>query len=272
MSELTKKFVKELDEGVHFLFVSERWKEYLDFLSRFHSYSVNNTIAIFFQKPDSTLVASFTDWQKMGRTVRKGEKGMRIIAPHTYKTENEDGDEETRLGFHIAHCFDISQTYGKDIPDSPCQTLDEDVEDYGSLRSALCAISPVPVSYEHIDGTANGYFSPAECRIVVKDDLSDLQSIKTTIHEIAHAWLHSKGAEEENSSQRTREVQAESVAYVVCRYLGLDTSDYSFGYIAGWSANQSLDELKSSLEAITRTADKIIKDFEDLQNGADNVA
>lgn len=271
MSELTKKYIEELDQGIRSLFTSRKWQDYLIFLSRFHAYSVNNTLAIYVQRPDASLVASFSDWRKRGRYVKRGEKGIQIIAPHTYKVEDPDtGEEKQFLGFHLAYCFDISQTDGDELPESPCRTLDAVVDGYIQLRDALCAISPAPVTYAHIDGNANGYYELDECCIVVSDSLPEMQSIKTTIHEIAHAWLHSRGGDEEKVNQRTREVQAESVAYTVCRYLGLDTSDYSFGYIASWSKKQSLDELKASIGAITRTADQIIKDLEDFWKGATN--
>lgn len=269
MSSLTKKYIEELNQGVQTLFTSRKWKEYLEFLSKFHAYSANNTIAIFLQRPDASLVASFTDWRKRGRSVKKGEKGIKVIAPHTYtETDEKTGEEKQRIGFHLAHCFDVSQTHGADLPEGPCRTLTADVAGYAALRDALVRISPVPVAYDSFDGNANGYYSPLEDRIVVKTDLPELQTVKTTIHEIAHAILHSKDGAEEKADQRTREVQAESVAYTVCRYLGLDTSDYSFGYVAGWSKKQSTDELKASVEAITRTADQIIKSLENEQKGA----
>ena len=265
MSALTKQYIKELNEGVKNLFNSNTWRDYLTFLSKFHAYSVNNTIAIFSQRPEATLVASFTDWKKRGRSVRKGERGIQIIAPHTYKEINpQTGEEENRLAFHLAHCFDVSQTTGKDLPESPCHMLVGNVTDYIPIREALCQIAPVYVEFKDINNSANGYFDRSNCVIVVKDSLSELQTVKTLIHEIAHALLHAKGADEENADMYSREVQAESVAYVVCRYLGLNTSDYSFGYIAGWSKDQSLEELKASIEAINRTSDQIIKNIESI--------
>lgn len=271
MAKSIKEYIEEINEGVKALFTSDAWKNYLTFLSRFHAYSVNNTIAIYMQRPDASLVASFTDWQRNGRYVMKGERGIRIIAPHIYKvTNHETGDEEQRLGFHLAHCFDVSQTDGKDLPESPCRELTDDVENYISLKTTICQVSPVLVHFRDFGGDANGYYSHTNREIVVKDSLSESQQIKTLIHEIAHAHLHAKGAEEEKADQYTREVQAESVAYVVCQYLGLDSSDYSFGYIAGWSKSQELDELKKSIDAIAKTSNKIISDIEDiLQEGAE---
>ena len=263
MSALTKKYIDELDQGVKEIFTSGKWREYLEFLSKFHNYSVNNTIAIFRQRPDASLVASFTDWRKRGRSVRKGERGIKVIAPHTYiVTDKQTGEEKQQIGFHISYCFDVSQTCGKELPEEPCRALASNVDGYAALRDALICISPVPVAYQPIDSSAYGYYSPAQACIVVKDNLPELQTVKTTIHEIAHAMLHGKDCDEEHANRHTREVQAESVAYTVCRYLGLDTSEYSFGYVASWSESQTTDELKVSVEAIARTADQIIKGIE----------
>ena len=245
MSDLTRKYVAELDAGVRDLFASDRWKSYLEFLSKFHRYSANNTIAIYLQRPTASLVA-----------------------PHTVKDVDDDtGEIKQRLGFHIAYCFDVSQTDGADLPEGPARQLTGSVDDYDSIWDTLLAVSPVPVSIEPIeDCEANGYYSNTDQRIVVRDGLAELQRVKTAIHEIAHAMLHAKGAEEADADRSTREVQAESVAYVVCRALGLDTSDYSFGYVAGWSADKELKALKASLDCIVRTSDKILKAFEPSEN------
>ena len=265
MSDRTKKYIEELNEGVKALFTSKKWKDYLTFLSRFHAYSVNNTIAIYTQRPDASLVASMSTWNKLGRFIRKGERGIKIISPHDFTVSNPNtGKEEKRLGFHMSHCFDVSQTEGKDLPESPCRKLTADVNNYDQLRDALCAISPVPVVYCSFDSKANGYFSAEAGEIVVQDNLSQAQSVQTTLHELAHALLHAKGAEGEKTDRRTREVQAECVAYTVCQYLGIDSKNYSFGYIAGWSKNKTLDELKASIEVIARTSDRIIKGLEEL--------
>lgn len=270
MSDLTRKYIADLDAGVRDLFASDRWKNYLDFLSRFHRYSANNTIAIYLQRPTASLVASFSDWRRKGRNVKKGEHGIKILAPHTVKDVDDDtGEIKQRLGFHIAYCFDVSQTDGKDLPEGPAHQLTGTVDGFARIWDTLLAVSPVPVSVEPItDCEANGYYSPADQRIVVRDGLAELQHVKTAIHEIAHAMLHAKGAEEADADRSTREVQAESVAYVVCRALGLDTSDYSFGYVAGWSADKELKALKASLDCIVRTSDKILKAFEPSENNS----
>lgn len=263
MSDLTRKFIADLDAGVRDLFASDRWRSYLEFLAKFHRYSANNTIAIYLQRPTASLAASFSDWRRRGRKVRKGEHGIKILAPHTIKdVDDETGEIKQRLGFHLAYCFDVSQTDGKDLPEGPARQLTGSVDGYAHIWDTLLAVSPVPVSIEPIeDCDANGYYSHTDQRIVV--------------HEIAHALLHAKGAKEADADRSTREVQAESVAYVVCRALGLDTSDYSFGYVAGWSADKELKALKASLDAIVRTSDKIIKAFEPAENdnsGRENLA
>ena len=270
MSDLTRKYIADLDAGVRDLFNSERWKNYLDFLSKFHRYSANNTIAIFLQRPTASLVASFSDWRRKGRQVRKGEHGIKILAPHTIKdVDYETGEIKQRLGFHLAYCFDVSQTDGADLPEGPARQLTGSVDDYDRIWDTLLAVSPVPVSVEPItDCEANGYYSHTDQRIVVRDGLAEMQRVKTAIHEIAHALLHAKGSEEANADRSTREVQAESVAYVVCRALGLDTSNYSFGYVAGWSHDRELKALKASLDAIVRTSDKILKAFEPSENNS----
>ena len=270
MSDLTRKYIADLDAGVRDLFNSQRWKNYLDFLSKFHRYSANNTIAIFLQRPTASLVASFSDWRRKGRQVRKGEHGIKILAPHTIKdVDDETGEIKQRLGFHLAYCFDVSQPDGADLPEGPARQLTGSVDDYDRIWDTLLAVSPVPVSVEPItDCEANGYYSHTDQRIVVRDGLAEMQRVKTAIHEIAHALLHAKGSEEANADRSTREVQAESVAYVVCRALGLDTSNYSFGYVAGWSHDRELKALKASLDAIVRTSDKILKAFEPSENNS----
>ena len=266
MSEKTRSYIEELDAGVKELFESDRFKSYLDFLSRFHSYSINNCIAIFLQKPDASLVASYTDWKKHNRLVRHGERGIRIIAPHVYEVEKTDGTTAQQVGFHIAYCFDISQTDGEPLPESPCQPVNAAVADGMSVLTMLSEkVAPCPVSFENFEGSANGYYNAAENRIVVRSSLSESMRIRCLLHEIAHAHLDSKYSPDKETDQRTREVRAESVSYCVSKYLGLDTSSYSFGYIANWSKDKTLDELKASISAITRTADQIIKDIESCQ-------
>ena len=275
MSEKTKSYIEELNEGVKALFSSDKYKSYLDFLSHFHSYSINNCISIFLQRPDASLVASYTDWKKRNRLVRHGEKGIKIIAPHIYEVEKTDGTTAQQIGFHLAYTFDISQTEGEPLPESPCQPVDAAVADGMSVLDMLSnKVAPCPVEFTEFEGSANGYYNSAENRIVVRASLSESMRIRCLLHEIAHAWLDSKySAERETANkesdarvdQHTREVRAESVSYCCSKYLGLDTSCYSFGYIATWSKDKTLDELKASISAITRTADQIIKDIESCQ-------
>lgn len=266
MSKNTKQFIADLDRGVKELFSSQRWQDYLTFLSKFHHYSVNNTIAIFMQRPTATRVASFTDWQtKFGRQIRKGEKGIRIIAPHTYKDIDPDtGEEKQYLAFHLTHCFDVSQTTGKPLPQHPARNLVGNLDNFAALRDAITAISPAPISYKPLADGVHGCYDTRSGEITICTGLGERQTIKTLLHEIAHAHLHSQGGEQEKADQFTREVQAESVAYVVCRYLDIDSSAYSFGYIAGWSHDKTLPELKSSIEAISKAADAMITDLENM--------
>lgn len=273
MGEKTQEIIKKLQTGIEELFESEKYAVYLRFLSRFHNYSAGNCLLIAMQCPGASLVASYTDWQRQKRQVKRGAKAIKILAPHTYKDTDENGNERENLGFHAASVFDVSSTYspeGKELP-GIVHTLSGSLTDQ-RLLDVLMDIAPVPVVYESITTGANGYFSLSEHRIVIKTGLSEVQTAKTLLHETAHAWLHAKGAEQEKTDQQTREVQAESIAYVVCNYLGLDTSEYSFGYIAGWSGDKKLPQLRASLEVIRKTSDKIIADIEDAmrQEGVTN--
>ena len=286
--EKVKEITDKLEQGIKDLFNSDRYKEYLSAMSKFHNYSFRNTILILMQKPDASYIAGFNTWKnEFKRAVRKGEKGIKILAPAPYKKEieetahdkdgnpilNADGSNRTTTktitvpAFKITTVFDLSQTDGKEIPTIANQ-LTGNVEDYEKFFKALKAISPVPVELEDIDRAANGYYHLTEKRIAVRNDLSETQTIKTTIHEIAHAKLHALPEKEENEvieddrpDNRTREVQAESIAYTVCQHFGIDTSDYSFGYVAGWSGGKETAELKASLEVIRATADEMITDI-----------
>ena len=273
MSEKTKNYIEELNTGVKQLFNSKKWKDYLSFLSRFHSYSVNNTLAIFLQRPGASLVCSYTDWKKHNRIVAHGEKGIKIICPHVYEVQHEDGTTHQQVGFHLGYCFDVSQTEGEPLPESPCTPVNTEVADGQSVLDMLQRIAPCPVSFEEFEGSANGYYDSQANRIVVRTSLSEAMRIRCLLHEIAHAWLDRKfrldkevdQEADQKADQRTREVRAESVSFCVSKYLGLDTSDYSFGYVANWSKSQALDELKASITAITKTADRIIRDIENCQ-------
>ena len=285
-AEKIKEITDRLEQGIMELFDSERYKEYLQVMSKFHNYSFNNTLLIAMQKPDASLIAGFNAWKNnFGRNVMRGEKGIRILAPSPYKIRQEvekkdpqtgktvtDGDgkpvmetKEIQIpAYKVVAVFDVSQTEGRELPGIGADELTGDVERYGDFFAALEKTSPVPMGFEKIEGTSHGYYSIEEKRIAIDEGMSELQNLKTAIHEIAHAKLHDidlNAPQEEQGDRpdrRTREVQAESIAYTVCQHYGLDTSDYSFGYVAGWSSGRELAELKSSLETIRATAAEII--------------
>lgn len=261
-----KEITEQLAQGVQELFESERYTKYLDTMSRFHNYSANNCVLIMMQCPQATHVAGFNTWKNaFKRNVKKGEKAIRILAPlpFTKKIEkvNADGEiEETELKlmtFRAVPVFDISQTDGEELPEIVNDLLGK-VDGYGALIEALKGIAPVPVAFEEIMGGSHGYYSLTEKRIAIKEGMSELQTVKTLIHEIAHALLHDKEGEQADADRRTMEVQAESVAYTVSKALGLETADYSFGYIAGWATGREAKELTASLEIIRKTASAII--------------
>lgn len=283
--ERVNEIVKKLEENVKAVFDSEKYKAYLNTMSKFHNYSINNVFLIAMQCPTATMVAGYNAWKsKFGRHVMENEKGIKILAPAPYKRIIEekqlDSDGKPKLdskgkeivekteihsiGFKVTTVFDVSQTEGKEIPSLGVDMLTGDVAEYEKLFSILKEISPVPIEFEDITSSANGYFNSAENRIAVKKDMSELQTLKTTIHEIAHAKLHAipEGGDRSGlPDRRTKEVQAESVAYTVCQNLGLDTADYSFGYVAGWSSDKETKELKNSLEVIRSTSAEIINDI-----------
>ena len=286
-----KEITDRLEQGIMELFDSDRYKEYLRVMSKFHNYSFNNTLLIAMQKPDASLVAGFQSWKNnFKRNVVKGEKGIKILAPSPFKIKQEmekidpatqkpvigaDGKpvkeekEITIPAFKVVSVFDVSQTEGKELPDIAVDMLTGDVECFKDVFAALEKTSPVPIGFEKIEGNSHGYYHLEEKRIAIDEGMSELQTIKTAIHEIAHAKLHDidpNAPKEEQAGRpdrRTREVQAESVAYAVCQHYGLDTSDYSFGYVAGWSSGRELDELKSSLETIRSTAAEIINSIDE---------
>lgn len=246
--------MERLDRGVREVFESGKWAEYLQVMSRFHRYSANNSLLIAMQMPEATAVASYTDWKrKFNRQVRKGERGIRILAPVRYrrKVEGEDGDEaviEHLAGFRLASTFDLSQTDGDPLPEI-AELLDGTVGRYEQVMLAIAAAAPVPIGFEEIPGSANGYFSRAERKIAIRRGMSQAQTVKTAIHELAHSRMHDfdEGTPKEELPDRaTREVQAESVAFAVASHYGLDTGDYSFGYVASWASGRELDELKAS--------------------------
>lgn len=275
-----KEFTESLEKGITELFDSDRYREYLKTMSKFYNYSINNTILIAMQKPEATLIAGYRAWEiKFGRHVKKGEKAIRIFAPMKFQTKEfssdesknlenhskneEESSEIIRTGFRAASVFDISQTEGKELPNIAVDPLVGTAEGCDYLISELIALSPVPVLFTEINGAANGYFDPTEKVIAVKDSLSDIHRLKTLIHEIAHAKLHDKTVEiyDHAKDRQTMEVEAESIAYVVSQNFGIDTSEYSFGYIAAWSSGRDMKELKASLETIQKSASEMIEEL-----------
>ena len=340
-AQQVREITDKLEQGIKELFESERFKEYLRTMSKFYHYSFSNTLLIAMQKPEATYVAGYTSWQRnFDRQVMKGEKGIKILAPAPYKAKEErekidpstqkpvldaDGNPVTetvevmRHAFKVVSVFDISQTDGKELPDIIVDELSGSVENYAAFFEALKQESPAPIAFEDIPGGAKGYFSPVENRIAIQAGMSEIQTIKTAIHEIAHAKLHSidqpepepawkivmisdggtkrdflsgfaseteaneaaeregwrfvdenrfewrleveedtSAVQEMRKDRHTKEVEAESVAYTVCQRYGIETSDYSFGYIAGWSSDKETKELKGSLETIRKTAAEMI--------------
>ena len=265
--ERIKELTEKLEEGVKAVFESDRYKEYLACMSKFHNYSLNNCLLISAQYPAATAVAGYRSWQQnFGRQVRKGEKAIKILAPCKYKVETEEKDEngEPKMmeltGFRVVSVFALEQTEGKELPSIGVDELSGDVKDYHRIFNALVSISPVPVRFEEIEGGAKGYYHDGEKRIAIQSGMSQAQTIKTMIHEMSHQHLHSKEALDPDHpiDRRTKEVEAESIAYTVCSRYGLDTSDYSFGYVAGWSSGRETRELKNSLERIRTAADEMI--------------
>lgn len=273
--------MQSLESGVEELFTSNRYQEFLKTMAKFHNYSFNNTMLIAMQRPDATLVTSYKNWQSMGRQVMKGEKGITIIAPAPYKKmkEKEVLDENQRpiMGtdgkpktekvevtvphFKAVTVFDIAQTSGEPIQTLAPELLTAAVQDFDSFMQAIQKISPVPIRFDEIDGNANGYYHNANKEIVIKKGLSESQTLKTAIHETAHAKLHDREIMESLGVEKdrlTKEVEAESVAYCVCSSFDLDTSDYSFPYIAGWSSSREMKEMKASMDVIRKTAGEMI--------------
>ena len=290
-AEKLKEITDRLEQGIAELFDSERYREYLKVMSKFHNYSFRNTVLIAMQKPDASLLAGFSAWKNnFERNVMKGQKGIKIIAPSPYKIKQEmqkidphtqkpvigkDGKpvteekEVTIPAYKVVSVFDVSQTEGKELPDIAVDELTGDVDRYKDFFAALEKTSPVPIAFENIEGGSHGYYHLEDKRIAINEGMSELQTLKTAIHEIAHAKLHDidlnapKDEQQPHVDRRTREVEAESVAYTVCQHYGLDTSDYSFGYVAGWSSGRELSELKSSLETIRSAAAEIINSIDE---------
>lgn len=284
-----KEITDRLEEGLKELFEGEKYKSYLNTMSKFHNYSANNIQLIEMQCPDATYVAGYKAWQRnFERHVNKGERGIRILAPAPYKIKEEqekidpvtnepvlDRDgmpvmEEVEIkipAFRVVTVFDYSQTDGKELPGLGVNELHGNVERYQDFMEALERVSPVPIRYEEMEGDRKGYFIDLSRPIAIKEGMSEAQTAKTGVHEVAHAKLHAREAEQDTEKavykdRETKEVEAESIAYTVCQHFGIDTSDYSFGYIAGWSSGKEMPELKSSLDTIRRTSSELIKGIE----------
>ena len=288
--EKIKEITDQLEAGIKSLFESEKFKLYLKTLSKFHSYSLNNTLLITMQKPDATLVAGYSTWKRMGRQVVRGEKGIRVLAPSPYRKKKEidkvdpvtgtvlvnpDGSpikETTEIlipAFKVVSVFDVSQTEGRPIPSLLVEELSGSVKEYEVFFEALKRTCPVPISFEEIPGSAKGYFHLLENRIAIQAGMSEVQTIKTGIHEAAHQKLHSllskkeEGMEDDKMTVNQKEVEAEAVAYTVCQHYGIETSEYSFGYIAGWSEGKDTPELKASLDRIRIASNDMITSIDD---------
>lgn len=283
--EKVKAITDQLEAGIKALFESDAFKNYLSTLSKFHDYSLNNTILIAMQKPDATLVAGYTAWQKQfGRQVQKGETGIKILAPTPYKKKmevdridpatgkavlNPDGSRAKELkeimvpAFKVVNVFDVSQTDGRPLPTIGVDELTGDVHGFEMFAEALKQSCPVPIAFENIDSGAKGYYHTVDHRIAIQEGMSEVQTVKTMIHEMAHQKLHSidpkeLSREEPRLTRNAKEVEAESVAYTVAQHYGIETSDYSFAYIAGWSEGKDTPELKASLDRIRKAADEMI--------------
>ncbi len=284
-----KEITDKLEEGLKELFESEKYKNYLSTMSKFHNYSFNNTLLITMQKPEATLVAGYQAWQKnFNRHVKKGEKGIRILAPAPYKIKEErdkldpvTGElvfdengmpqkEEVEIkipAFRVVSVFDVSSTEGEPIPELEAKELSDTVEGYEDFKQAVMNVAPVPIGFEDIPGGSKGYYNTEERRIAVQEGMSESQTLKTMLHETAHSLLHNKEASRDISApakdRNTKEVEAESIAFTVCSRFGIDVSNYSFNYIGGWSSGRDMKELKSSLDTIRRTSSELITGIEE---------
>lgn len=286
--EKISEIVDTIEGEIQKLFESEKYKDYLRTMSKFHSYSLNNILLIVYQKPEATLVAGYNKWKtEFSRNVKKGEKGIKIFAPVPYKVKKNKGkvDPETkeailgsngnqltetvefvRQNFKLVSVFDVSQTEGKELP-TLATDLAGDVLQYTAFLEALRCASNVPIRFEDISGTASGYYQLIDKEIVIREGMSQVQTISTIIHEIAHSRLHDidtiikEGTEEK--TKNTKEVEAESISFAVCSYYGIETGGNSLSYIANWSSGKQLEELRSSLEVIRKTSSELIKAIDD---------
>lgn len=292
--EQLKEITDRIEAGIRDIFESgdmEKYRNYLRTMSRFHNYSLNNQALIHLQRPDATFVAGYNRWRdKFSRHVLRGEKGITIIAPTSYKKkiEQEKLDPDTKLPildadgkivteekeieipmFRPVKVFDYAQTDGKPLPErvaSPVANLTGSVENYEAFMEALRRSSPVPVEFKPLSADMDGYFSPKSQSITLREGMSEVQTVSAAAHEIAHAKLHNYGlqqaAERKHKSRNTEEVEAESISFMVCAYFGIETGANSFGYVATWSKNAELPEFRASLDTISKTANGIITDVE----------
>ncbi len=272
MSEIQERLMN----GTKEIYESGKWAEYISVMSKFPNYSINNCILIASQCPHASYVCGYKKWNEFNRNVLKGESGIMIFAPIKGKVEveepkfdeknqpvlNDDGTQTTEKvmreykSFRPCYVFDLSQTEGEPLP-TLASRLEGEVEDYEKLKEVLISISPVPITFEEVPGSANGFYSPTEMRIVVQDGMPELQTIKTMLHEISHA-TYGHGGKDDKWDKQSKEIQAESTAFWVAGMLGLDTGDYSFGYITGWSKDREVSELKENLELIKNTANDLV--------------
>lgn len=277
-----KALTEQLETGVKAVFESEKYTAYLKAMSKFHHYSFGNVMLILMQCPEASMVAGYTTWKKQfGRTVKKGEHGIMILAPAPYKrlVETEKIDPLTKApildangdpvretdyivqqNFKVVYVFDVSQTEGRELPSLGVEELSGEVEHFESIFAAVEALSPVPVEYRPAQ-KSKGCYSHLEQKIYLNQGMSQVQTLKTLIHETAHALLHAR-PEAADKDRHTKEVEAESIAYVVCQHFGIDTADYSFPYVTSWSIGKELDELKASLDCISKTASGLITAME----------
>ncbi len=265
------EILKSLETGIRDFMQSDRYKDYLRAVGRFHDYSTNNIALITMQRPDATLVAGYTTWKNaFNRSVKKGEKGIRIIAPYPVKIEKEKDVFDaygnlrrekvtvTVPRFRCVSVFDVSQTEGDRLPELEPAELNKEVDGYGTMIKALERTSRVPVSYRDIKDGARGFYDATVDRITVKSGMGQSQTVKTLIHEIAHSFLHGKENGGALMPAGTKEVEAESVAYTVCSAFGIDTSEYTFPYVTAWAAKVDDSVLRDSMDRIRETSSELI--------------
>ncbi|MCX7884644.1 MAG: ArdC-like ssDNA-binding domain-containing protein [Caloramator sp.] len=284
MDKESNELLSKIEDGIKSVMNSEKFKAFLKMQSLFHKYSFSNTMLIFLQRPDATMVAGFSTWNKLGRSIIKGEKGISILAPHPYKYDkvinkidaktgqviidpntNEPVKEVVQgegLTFKKVTVFDVKQTQGRELP-SICNELKGNSLNAERLINAIKKISKAKILEMQINTGAKGYYNPNDNIIVINKGMSKDQTVKTLIHEYAHSILHSK-ENEGRHNKAEKEVQAESVAYIVANHFSIDTGEYSFEYIANYSKGKNLDELKNSFSLIQKTSSKIIEDIENM--------